>query len=127
MIARCAYIKGNGQRCKGVPVRTSQWCAAHHPDYKEQRRRGASKGGRATKSNPVRTELQIIRDQVRVIIGGVLAQKIDRGAGSVAIQGFNTLLRAVELERRLRETEELAKRLDEIEDELERRRRGYGN
>ena len=40
---------------------------------------------------------------------------MDRAAGAVALQGFNVLLRAVDLERRIKETEEFEERLTALE------------
>jgi hypothetical protein len=40
---------------------------------------------------------------------------IERGVGAVVFQGFNTLLKAVEVERRIRETDELAERIEQLE------------
>ena len=42
----------------------------------------------------------------------------------MANQLYNTLIRAVEQERKIRETEELAQRLEALEEVLKRRRTG---
>jgi hypothetical protein len=55
----------------------------------------------------------------------VLKGTVDRAAAAVANQVANTRLRAIEVERRIREADELEERLDELEgvlEEAERRR-----
>jgi hypothetical protein len=49
----------------------------------------------------------------------VLEGRAERAAAAVANQIANTQLRAIELERRVREQEELEERLDELEGLLE--------
>jgi hypothetical protein len=100
-----------GERCKGVPVRGSDLCAAHHPDYRERRRTGARRGGKARGAG----ELAGIKGEIRTVIVGVLNGEVPTGRAAVAIQGYNTLLRAVEVERRVRELDELEERLEALE------------
>jgi hypothetical protein len=45
--------------------------------------------------------------------------ELDRGAGAVVFQGYNTLLRGVEIGRRVRDQEELEARLQILEQALE--------
>ena len=40
---------------------------------------------------------------------------VDRGRAAVAVQGYNALRAALELERKIRETEELAQRIEALE------------
>jgi hypothetical protein len=49
---------------------------------------------------------------------------VDRGRAAVANQILNTVIRAVEQERKVRETEELAQRLEVLEEVLKGRRTG---
>jgi hypothetical protein len=49
----------------------------------------------------------------------VLDGSVERGAAAVANQVLNTQLRAIEVERRMREQDELEGRLDELEELLE--------
>ena len=62
-MASCSGIKADGGRCNGQAIRDSQWCFSHHPDYEEQRRRRASKGGkRGGRGRPV-AELAALRTE----------------------------------------------------------------
>ena len=116
MMARCTFIKPGGARCKGVPVRGSDLCAAHHPDYRERRRAGARRGGKARGAG----ELAEIKAEIRTVIGSVQRGKLDRSVGGVVFQGYNTLLRAVEVERKVREVDELEERIATMESRVHR-------
>ncbi len=70
--------------------------------------------------------MQDIKANIRGVIAGVLNGRVDKGVGAVIFTGFNTLLRAVETERRARELEEVADRLATLENELERGARRFG-
>jgi hypothetical protein len=39
---------------------------------------------------------------------------VERGVGALVIQGYNTLLKAVEVERKVKETEELEERIEQL-------------
>jgi len=52
------------------------------------------------------------------VIDGVLDGRIERGVGSCAAQLYNVLLRAVEVERKVRESAELEARLEALEGAL---------
>ena len=113
-MARCTSIKRGRERCKGVAVRGSTLCAAHHPDYQERRRAGARRGGKARGVG----ELAEIKSEIRAIIGAVIGGRISRSVGGVAFQGYNTLLRAVEVERKVRELDDLEGRLETLEQRI---------
>src|SRR5215207_7501360 len=115
-MARCTFIKPGGERCKGVPVRASTLCAAHHPDYQERRRAGVRRGGKARGAG----ELAEIKSEIRSVIGSVQRGKLDRGVGAVVFQGYNTLLRAVEVERKVREVDGIEERIAAMESRMHR-------
>jgi len=56
-----------------------------------------------------------IKSEIRNVIGAVRSGKLNRGVGAVVFQGYNTLLRAVEVERKVREAEEFDERLEALE------------
>jgi hypothetical protein len=116
LTTQCTFIKPGGERCKGVPVRGSTLCAAHHPDYRERRRAGARRGGKARGAG----ELAEIKSEIRNVIEAVQEMKLNRGVGAVVFQGYNTLLRAVEVERKVREVDELEERIAAMERRLHR-------
>ncbi len=75
-------------------------CYSHSPAHAEQRRRNASRGGKSGGRGRPQTETNDIKTEIRAVIGGVLSEKIPQGRGAVALQGYNSLLRAQEQERR---------------------------
>jgi hypothetical protein len=127
-LARCAAIKPNGERCKGVAIRGYEWCPAHHPDHEERRRRAASKGGkRAGRGRPA-SELAGVKALLGKLTARVLGEEgtepLETGPAAVANQLINTRLRAIDLERKIRELDDLEARLEALEGVLKSRRTG---
>src|SRR5215203_5873584 len=104
---RCAAITSAGERCK-LDATSGSYCWSHDPANAEDRRRRARRGGKAKGAG----ELSEIKREVRDVITGVLDGSVDKGKGAVALQGHNLLLRAVEIGRKIRETEELEARIE---------------
>jgi hypothetical protein len=117
---RCATIKASGERCKAQAMTGYQQCYIHAPELAEKRkhtnRKGGRRGGRG-RTGP--SEVRKIQDQIRAVIDEVINGSLDKGTGSVAFMGFNSLLRAVEVERRLVELGELEGRMESLERLLE--------
>jgi hypothetical protein len=118
LMAQCTYIKPGGARCKGVPVRGSTLCAAHHPDYRERRRAGARRGGKARGAS----EIVEIKGELATLYHDTVGGKVDKGIGAVAAQIENVRLRAIEVERKIAEADEYLRRIED----LERRMGGRG-
>jgi hypothetical protein len=92
-------------------------CWAHDPKNTEKRRRGQSRGGRGKPT----TEIRTLKRELEDLAAGVLDGSIDRGKGAVVNQILNTRLRAIELERKIKETEELEERIEALEQSQEQR------
>jgi hypothetical protein len=108
---RCAGIKRNGQRCTATVEPPQIHCWWHDPKNAEERRRAASKGGKA-KANPVVKELhQLLESLTDQVIKGELSTAV----GAVANQLINTRIRLLEYERRVKEMEDLEERLEALE------------
>jgi hypothetical protein len=115
---RCAAITRGGSRCK-LEATHGSYCWSHAPETTEQRRRRASRGGRAGgNGRPGTSEIAEVKAQLRGVIGEVRTGALDKGAGAVVGGLYNTLLRAMEVERRIREAEETEGRLKALEDAL---------
>ncbi len=114
-MAVCSAIKANGERCRGLAKAGSDYCPAHDPARSEARSRSAS---RAAKSKPS-SELKGIKQEIRDVIEAVRTEELDKGVGAVCGQLYNTLIRAVSVELKVREVEELEQRVQALE---ERRR-----
>ena len=124
----CAAIKPDGARCKARAMQGSQWCFNHHPDHSQERRRNASKGGqRGGRGRPARSGaegLHDIKDLLKSLTDDVLSGEVERATAIAANQLLNTALRAIELERRWKEIEDLEGRLEALEGVLKARRTG---
>jgi len=126
-MSQCVGIKAEGGRCRAQAIADSEWCFNHHPNYEEQRRRRASRGGRRGGRGRPGGDLVDLKRDVRKVIDDVLAGKVLQGPGAVALQGFNVLLRASKLELDIREQTELIERMEALEETLlERQNRGSG-
>jgi hypothetical protein len=107
---RCAAITSAGERCR-LDATSGSYCWSHDPENAEERRRRARRGGKAKGAG----ELSEIKREIRAVIAGVLTGRVDKGKGAVVLQGYNTLLRAVEVERKIKETDEQEERIAALE------------
>jgi hypothetical protein len=115
---RCAAITRAGELCK-LDATSGSYCWSHAPENAQQRKRRAARGGRASRSRSASgEELRQVKQGVRTVIAAVVRGRLDKGRGAVALQGYNTLLRAVEVGQR-NELEDLAREVEEL-------KRGYG-
>ena len=111
MSAICPATKRNGEPCATPVQGANGYCWAHDPANAAQRKRSASKGGRGKPSR----EAAQVKEQLQNLADRVLSGELDRGAGSVVSQILNIKLRALELERRIREAEEFEERVAALE------------
>jgi 5'-deoxynucleotidase YfbR-like HD superfamily hydrolase len=118
-MAVCRATKANGEPCRAPATGPHGYCWAHDPANREKRSRMASK---AAKSKPSR-ELSGLKAQLKDLTKDVLSGEIETGRAAVANQLINTRLRAIEVERKVREAEELEERLEAIEGVLKGRPR----
>jgi hypothetical protein len=129
-LARCAAIKANGERCKVEAIPDVEWCWSHHPDFEEQRRRRASKGGKRGGRGRPAAELATLRERLSTLADDVLEGSVDRGDAAVVGQLLNTVIRAIGMEMRVREVEDLERQVEELRDLIEAGRsqgqRSYG-
>ena len=122
MADQCTAVKRNGEPCT-LPANGPQGlCWAHDPANAEKRRRGASRGGRA-KAN---RELPTIKALLEDLTDQVLAGDLETSKAAVANQLINTRLRAIEVERKIREAEEIEERLAALERSITPRSQGGG-
>ena len=114
---RCSAITKGGTRCR-LDATHGSYCYQHAPETVEERRRNASRGGKAGGNGRPSglSEITDIKGVIRRVVGGVLNGSIERGTGAVAFQGLNTLLKAVEVERKIKEQEEVLARIEALEE-----------
>ena len=117
---QCAGIKRDGGRCTVVVGPGLRHCYQHDPDRSEERKRNAQRGGRSRGNG----EIADLKGQLKKLAADVLEGKVTRGDAVVVNQILNTRVRLLEQERRIRETEELAVRLEALEEVLKGRKAG---
>jgi hypothetical protein len=109
---RCAGIKRDGGRCAAIV--NGSFCYQHDPARADERSRNAS---RAARSRPSR-ELVGVKAQLQDLTKDVLSGDLETGRAAVANQLINTRLRAIEQERKIKETDELEARIEALEAKL---------
>jgi hypothetical protein len=118
-MARCAGKKSDGSPCERIVGSSREYCYAHDPAYAEDRKKAAAKAARSPAKGRSNTEIREIKGRLKDLYAAVLEGQAERAAAAVANQIANTQLRAIELERRVHEQDELEERLDELEGLLE--------
>ena len=124
----CSGHRADGARCKAQATRSSSFCIGHDPDRVDDRRRRASKGGKRGGRGRPQAELADIKRRLLQLTDSVLEGSQDRASAAVAGQLLNGVIRAVGVELKAREQEDLTERLEELEAALDRQkeRGGYG-
>ncbi len=121
-MSSCSGIRADGGHCRGQAIAGSQWCFSHHPDYEQARQRRASKGGkRGGRGRPL-LEVHDVARQLQALADKVLTGELDRGDAAVCGQLLNYKTRALDVARAWRETEELAREVEEMRAVLETRK-----
>lgn len=123
-MAKCAFIKPGGERCGATAMKGYDTCYGHRPDLADERKRNAAKGGRSGGRGRGSGELMSIKTQLSEMVDMVLTGVVPTAPYAVANQLLNTQLRAIELERKVKETDELAARLEELEQDINRENGG---
>jgi hypothetical protein len=111
LMAVCSGIKRDGSRCTATVEAPQEYCWWHDPANADKRRRAASKGGKGGGGKEIRD----LKKRIGLVIEAVLEGSQDRGRAAVAIQGFNALRGVLELERKIKETDELEARIEALE------------
>jgi hypothetical protein len=128
---RCTAIKKDGSRCAKEAEPGSALCWSHDPANEEERRCIAARGGRAStavlaeRRGPAAQEIRELKDELRTLARDVKEGEVPPPVGTALNQIYNTLLRAMDQERRTKEAGELESRLAALE-ERAALRRGVG-
>ena len=131
MTERCTAIKRDGSRCAKDAEPGKDRCWSHDPANEEERRRIASRGGKASttvlaeRRGPAAQEIRELKDELRTLARNVKEGEVPPPVGTALNQIYNTLLRAMDQERRACESMELEERLAALE-ERAALRRGVG-
>ena len=111
MSGRCSGITRSGTRCERSVEGPNGMCWLHDPTRSEERRRAASRAGKAKPNR----EIADIKARLSDLAEDVLAGEVDRANAAVAGQLLNTYIRAVSVELKVREQQELIERLEDLE------------
>ena len=127
----CRAITRGGGRCKKPATDQQGFCWSHSGASAQARKRIAAAGGKARRAP---SELDRIKDGIETITTAVIRRDldgsnntIDRNTAAVIYQGYNVLLRAIEVQRRLDHQQDLEEQVAALRgrlDELRGRRRG---
>ncbi len=127
-MARCTGITRDGERCREIAIDGLGYCYAH--DRAEERRRNAHKGGRRGGRGRPSVELARLQERLSTLADNVLEGSVDRGDAAVVGQLLNTVIRAIGMEMRVREVEDLQRQVEELRNLIEAGRsqgqRSYG-
>ncbi len=110
---QCKGKNKEGLPCQKAAQYGEELCWSHNPDNRAERVRTASRGGRGhvnREARDARAYLRQLRDDVR---DGTCPP----GVGSVVNQVVNTMLRSIEVERKLEESDVRAE-FEELKREL---------
>ncbi len=110
----CRSTTQYGRPCQNPAQPGSEWCWSHAPENAEQRRRNSRAGGVAAHS-PATLEIGELKDELRAFAWDVKENKVAPGVGSTLVQIYNTVIRAIETGRKVREQEELEQRIEALE------------
>jgi len=116
----CSGIKRDGTKCTATVEPPQEYCWWHDPANADKRRRAASRGGKGAGGREIRD----LKKRLSGVIDAVLEGSQDKGRAAVAIQGFNALRGVLELERRIKEQEEILERIESLERSAEAAQRG---
>src|SRR5215212_3818939 len=111
---QCQGIKRDGSRCTQSVLAGVQRWFNHEQNRAEERRRNSSRAGRTKRAG----EISDLKKQLKDLAADVLSGKVGHSEAAVINQILNTRARLIELERKIREQEELEERLEALESVL---------
>jgi hypothetical protein len=120
----CAGIKRDGGRCTATVEQPQTHCWWHDPANADKRRRAASKAARSKPNRELSEIKELLKDLTERVLGEEGTERLETGPAAVANQLINTRLRAIEQERKIRETEDLEARIEALELVAQARQKG---
>ena len=101
--------------CNNAATGSHGGCYHHDPDYEDLRSGRASHAAKS-KGN---AELRKLKAEVRDVIAELKSGALDRNVGTAMLQGYRVMRDLIELERRVKETDELAADIQAIKEHVE--------
>jgi hypothetical protein len=121
-MSKCAAITASGTACKGIPIEGSACCYVHDPTTAQERRLNGKRGGKRGGRGRPTAEINAAKTEIRRVIDALENATIETKVGTAMFQGWNLILRSLEAERNIKETEEIAAMVEELWEEREKRR-----
>ena len=112
---RCPGIKRDIFQCTVTVEPPQVYCWWHDPANAQARSQAAAKGGKRAGRGRPQAELTDIKARLRTMAEDVRTGTMDRADAAVCGQLYNTLIRAVGVELKVREQQELIERLEALE------------
>jgi hypothetical protein len=114
---RCAAITKGGERCS-LAASTGEYCWSHDPANAAKRRQQARRGGKAKGASG---EINQVKREIRRLLSAVEKGELESKVGGVVFQGLNLWIKALDSERSIKETEELAETVERLWQEHQER------
>jgi len=112
---QCPAITYAGDRCKRYILPGQDFCSQHDPRRADQRRRAASRAGKA--SPPIRESTEI-REKIFALFEGVRKGDITPPVAHALAALGNTAISSLRLDLKIRELEDFERRLNDLEANL---------
>ena len=111
---RCAAITSAGERCK-LDATSGSYCWSHDPENADERRRRVRRGGKARGAGELSEIKRLLEELTSRVLKVEGYAPLETAPAAIANQLINTRLRAIEQERKNRETEDLEARIESLE------------
>jgi hypothetical protein len=123
-MAVCRATKANGEPCTLAATGPQGLCWAHDPANRDKRSRMASRAARSKPNRELSEIKELLKDLTERVLGEEGTERLETGPAAVANQLINTRLRAIEQERKIKETEDLEARIEALELVAQARQKG---
>ncbi len=110
-MTQCRGFKPNGGQCTLTVEPPNSMCWHHMPERAETRKRAAAKGGRGRVGGDVKDLRLQLQELTERVVGG----ELETARGAVGNQLIGTQIKLLEYERKAKETDDLAARLEALE------------
>jgi hypothetical protein len=113
----CGAIKANGERCIARAIDGAEWCYNHHPDYADERKRNAKRGGKTGgrgRAYPATRELTRLAERLERTADQVISGNMDKGRAVIVGQLLNGARAAWVASVKVKEGERLEEEIEEL-------------
>lgn len=108
----CAGVRKDGTACAATVIGEQQYCW-HHDPANEQARKTIASNAAKSKAKPPR--IVAVQDRIAELVDKVERGDVATNNAAVMFTGLGVLIKAIEQERKGKETAQLVERLDELE------------